>query len=121
MSNKLINKIILSIVFIVLVFRINLSAQTPNELMIRANKYYQNNQFEQAIDSYKEILSHGYESSAMYYNLGNAYFKTNKLGYAIYSYEKGLKLSPNDEDLLYNLRISNSRTVDKIVSSQNYL
>ena len=98
----------------VTVLSINLSAQTQEELMQRANKYYQNNQFEQSIESYKEILSHEYESGALYYNLGNAYFKTNKLGYAIYCYEKGLKLNPNDEDLLYNLRISNSRTVDKI-------
>jgi len=115
MLNKFIGKIILSIVFLVTVFSLNLLAQTPDELMQRANKYYQNNQFEQAIDSYKEILSGGYESGALYYNLGNSYFKTNKLGYSIYCYEKGLKLSPNDEDLLYNLRISNSRTVDKII------
>jgi len=109
------NRIIIRIAFILIVFCINLFSQTPDQMVQRANKYYQNNQFEQAIDGYKEILSGGFESGALYYNLGNAYFKTNKLGYAIYCYEKGLKLSPNDEDLLYNLRIANSHTVDKII------
>ena len=115
MLNKFIGKIILSIVFLVTVFSLNLLAQTPDELMQSANKYYQSNQFEQAIDGYKKILSLGLESGSLYYNLGNAYFKSNKLGYAILCYEKGLKLNPNDEDLLYNLRIANSRTVDKII------
>jgi tetratricopeptide (TPR) repeat protein len=114
MLNNNINKIIYAITFIIVALRINITAQTPDELMLKANKYYQNNQFEQAIDSYKEILFRGYESGPLYYNLGNSYFKTNKLGYAIYCYEKGLKLTPNDDDLLYNLKISNSRTVDKI-------
>jgi len=115
MLNRFINKKKISIAFISTLICINLCAQTPDELMQRANKYYQNNQFEQAIDGYKGILSHGLESGSLYYNLGNAYFKSNKLGYAIFCYEKGLKLIPNDEDLLYNLRIANSRTVDKII------
>ncbi len=89
-------------------------AQSPEELMLQGNKFYQAGQFEAAIGAYRKILSQGYESYALYYNLGNAYFKSNKLGYAILSYEKGLKLSPGDDDLTYNLRIANARTVDKI-------
>ena len=115
MLKRFINKKNISTAFILTLFCINLCAQTPDELMLRANKYYQNNQFEQAIDGYKGILSLGLESGSLYYNLGNTYFKSNKLGYAIFCYEKGLKLIPNDEDLLYNLRIANSRTVDKII------
>ena len=115
MLNKFNNTKILSVVFILTVFYMKLFAQSPDELMQRANKYYQNNQFEQTADTYKEILSRGFESGALYYNLGNAYFKNNKLGFAIYYYEKGLKHTPNDEDLLYNLKIANSRTVDKII------
>jgi len=89
-------------------------AQSPEELMQQGNKHYQAEQFEDAIESYQKILSQGYESYALYYNLGNAYFRSGKLGYAILSYEKGLKLSPGNEDLSYNLKIANARTVDKI-------
>ncbi len=91
-----------------------LFAQSPDQLMLNANKLYQEGQYESAIQSYHKILSQGYESGPLYFNLGNAYFRTGKLGYAIYNYEKGLKLDPNDDDLTYNLRIANSRTVDKI-------
>lgn len=92
----------------------NLFAQTSDELMKSANKFYQNGNYKLAIESYQKILSQGLESGALYFNLGNAYFRSGKIGYAIFYYERGLKLEPNDEDLLYNLRIANSRTVDKI-------
>jgi len=92
----------------------SLFAQSPEELMKNANKYYQDGQYEAAIQTYEKILAQGFESGALYFNLGNSYFKDGKLGYSIYYYEKGLKLEPNDEDLSYNLRIANSRTFDKI-------
>ncbi|PKL82971.1 MAG: hypothetical protein CVV24_07290 [Ignavibacteriae bacterium HGW-Ignavibacteriae-3] len=89
-------------------------AQSQDELMKGANKFYQEGNYHLALESYKRIIGQGYESGALFYNLGNAYFKTGQLGHAIYSYEKGLKLEPNDEDLAYNLKIANARTVDKI-------
>jgi tetratricopeptide (TPR) repeat protein len=89
-------------------------AQTPEALMKSAEQSYQKNDFQNAVELYKKVVAQGFESGALYYNLGNSYFKTGQIGYAIYYYEKGLKLEPNDEDLEYNLRIANARTVDKI-------
>lgn len=101
-------------ILILLFISVNLFAQSSDELMNNGNKFYQEGQFEQAVQTYQKIIVQGFESGAVYYNLGNAYFKSGKLGYAIYSYEKGLKLKPNDEDLSYNLRIAQARTFDKI-------
>jgi tetratricopeptide (TPR) repeat protein len=102
------------VILLLLLIGNNLFAQSPDDLMKSANKFYQDGNYQLAIDSYQKILGQGFESGALYYNLGNSYFKTGKLGDAIYSYEKGLKIEPNDEDLSYNLKIANSRTVDKI-------
>ena len=88
--------------------------QTPDDMMKNANKFYQDGQIELAVHAYEKILAEGYESGALYFNLGNSYFKSGKLGYAIYNYEKGLKIQPNDEDLAYNLKIANARSADKI-------
>jgi tetratricopeptide (TPR) repeat protein len=85
-----------------------------DDLMFSANENYQNEQYEDAINVYKEIISRGYFSEVLYYNLGNAHFRLNELGKAILYYEKGLKISPNDEDLQYNLSIAKARTVDRI-------
>jgi tetratricopeptide (TPR) repeat protein len=88
--------------------------QTPDDMMREANKLYQDGQYEAAVQSYEKILSSGYESGALYFNLGNAYFKSGKLGFAVYNYERGLKIQPTDEDLAYNLKLANARSVDKI-------
>lgn len=91
-----------------------LFAQSPDDLIKEGNRLYQEQKYVEAISTYTKILSQGYESSSLYYNLGNAYFKAGNLGNAILNYEKGLKLSPGDDDISYNLRIANARTVDKI-------
>ena len=97
----------------VLLFTCSVSAQV-DEIMQTANQQYQDEKYADAINSYKEILNRGYVSDALYYNLGNAYFRTGQLGYSILYYEKGLKISPGDEDLNYNLSIVKARTVDRI-------
>ena len=84
--------------------------------MQNGNTLYQNGNYEGAVEAYEKVLDLGYESAALYYNLGNSYFRLNKLGRSILNYEKALKLEPGDEDVSYNLRIAQTRTVDKIQS-----
>lgn len=67
------------------------------------NVYYSDNDLQEAINCYKKALSHGYESSPLYYNLGNAYFKNGDLGRAIICYLRAERLTPNDPDIKTNL------------------
>ncbi|MFZ1291791.1 MAG: tetratricopeptide repeat protein [Melioribacteraceae bacterium] len=90
------------------------SAQDLETIMKNGNQFYQNKQYNDAITSYESILKQGYISGDLFYNLGNSYFKIGHLGKSILFYEKALKISPSNEDAAYNLKIANSRTVDKI-------
>jgi len=81
---------------------ISLFAQ-PDSLYFNANKLYQEARYEEAIEVYESVLVAGYESSTLYYNLGNASFRSNKFGKARLYYEKALKLNPSDEDAKSNL------------------
>jgi len=101
-------------IFLILISIRLAAADEAQRMMENGNVFYQNNQFEQAINAYEKVLHNGYESKSLYYNLGNAYFRTGKIGYAILNYEKALKLAPNDEDINYNLKIAETHTVDKI-------
>ena len=76
------------------------------ELITKANKLYEYEKYNDAIFLYEEVLGEGYESSELYYNLGNAYFKNNNLGYAILNYEKAKLLSPNDSDIEHNMKFA---------------
>lgn len=104
-------------IWIILVFVLSTFTIFANDnllLLSEANKSYSENNFEQAISLYEKVLENGVESAEVYYNLGNAYFKINDMPSAILFYEKARKLNPNDEDVLKNLEIANSRIVDKI-------
>lgn len=86
-----------------------------NQLLLEeANKSYSEDNFDRAIELYQKVIESGVESADVYFNLGNAYFKMNDMPSAILYYEKAKKLNPNDEDILENLKIANSRIVDKI-------
>lgn len=78
-----------------------------------ANNAYKNGEYDQAIAQYKELAEQG-ESTALYFNLGNAYFKTNQVAKSILYYERALQLSPSDPDIHYNLKLANDRIKDKI-------
>lgn len=80
----------------------------------KANDYYKNGKYEQAIDAYNSVLSANKQSAELYFNLGNCYYKLNKVAPAIYNYEKALVLNPNDTDVLNNLKFAQKRTVDEI-------
>lgn len=82
--------------------------------LTKANELFMNNKYKEAAEAYEKFLTNGFESSELYYNLGNAYYKQNMLKHAILNYERALLLNPNDEEAIYNLNICKELTVDKI-------
>jgi tetratricopeptide (TPR) repeat protein len=89
-------------------------AADPEITIARANKAYTDGFFDNAIELYKSIISAGYESVDIYYNLGNACYKQNDIASAILYYEKAHKLDPGNEDVNFNLKIANTKITDKI-------
>lgn len=108
------------ILFILTVKTSSVLADHNQYLFDEANKLYQQEKYQEAIDNYLEILKNGYESWQLYYNLGNAYYKARQFGRAILNYERALKLSPKNEDVSFNLQIANLSIVDKIVTPPQF-
>ncbi len=88
--------------------------QDQQELFRRANRFYEEGAFDQALDGYREILSQGYESGPLYFNVGNCYYKLGQIGEAVLFYERARRLIAGDEDVQANLALANLRVVDKI-------
>ncbi len=91
-----------------------------NELIEKAEKAYDSKNYKEAISYYEKLVSGGYKSHQLYFNLGNAYYRNNDLGKAIYYYELARKVEPNDEDVRINLGIASAKTSDKIDSKENF-
>jgi len=90
------------------------------DLEKKAETAFSEKKYKEAITIYETILKDRYISYKLYYNLGNSYYKNNELGKAIYNYELANKLQPNNSDVLTNLKIANSKTIDQIESKENF-
>ena len=84
------------------------------------NSQYNDANYLTAIELYESILDDGFESAALYYNLGNAYFRQNYIGQSIWAYNKANKLNSRDKDLIHNLNVANSRVKDRIKLPKEY-
>jgi len=89
-------------------------AATPTDLLDSASTAYSKGNFQKASEHYEVIISLGYESPEVYFNLGNAYYKLDNIGMSVLNYERAKKLSPQDEDIHFNLKLANQHTIDKI-------
>lgn len=78
------------------------------------NRLYQEGDFGGAIELYERILESGLESGELHYNLGNAWFRLGELGPAVLHYERARRIMPRDDDLLANLELARSLTVDRV-------
>jgi len=91
-------------------------ANTNQELVDSAVIYFNAKNYDKAIVNYEKIIASGQESAALYYNLGNSYYKAKNLPLAIVNFERAKIIDPTDEDILFNLSLVKTQTVDKIKS-----
>jgi hypothetical protein len=87
-----------------------------NDSVSAANQLYNTAKYQEAIRKYQYVISQGFESSDLYFNLGNAFYKLGNATYAILNYERAKKLAPNDDDVTYNLELARTLIVDNVVS-----
>ncbi|MCC7231312.1 MAG: tetratricopeptide repeat protein [Bacteroidia bacterium] len=86
----------------------------PVSLWHKANMAYQQQQYQNAIELYSDIVSKGIQDPDLYYNLAGAYYKDAEYSKAILNYERALKRDPADEDIRFNLQVANLHAVDRI-------
>ena len=100
---------------IIFVLVTNLSFSQNSENYFKAgNDFYNNGQFEKALDSYFKVLNENYHSAELYYNIGNTYYKLDSIANSIFYFEKAKKISPMDRDILNNLGYAENMKIDLI-------
>lgn len=93
------------------------SLEEKVRLFAEGNRLYEQNKYEQAVQTFEKLISGGVHNPAVHYNLGNAYYKSGQLGKAIVQFEKAVRLDPGDQDIAENLAFIRARCVDKIEES----
>ncbi|MCC6599087.1 MAG: tetratricopeptide repeat protein [Crocinitomicaceae bacterium] len=103
--------------FILVAFLLNIFtayANSPDSLFNHGNELFQQQHYAEAAGLFEKLIEQEYRLPEVYYNLGNCYFKNDKLALAILNFERARKLAPGDEDIAFNLRLSQLKTVDNI-------
>lgn len=75
----------------------------------KANHYYADSQYNNAIKEYAHIIKKEEGSSAVYYNLGNTYFKLNNFDKAVISYKIALLKDYGNRKIKDNLNLAKSK------------
>ena len=101
-------------VFLAVMGGVQAQEPPPGELMAEANASYEREEYAEAAQQYEALIGRGYRDAAVYYNLGNAYMVSGDLGRAVLNYLRAEELSPRDPDILTNLALAHSRTVDQL-------
>ncbi len=89
-------------------------ASDIEQALSSAESAYRNGEYSVAEDNYYQVLNNGFVSEDVFYNLGNAHYKQGEVAQAVWAYKSGLKIAPDNEDLLYNLQVVESELVDAI-------
>lgn len=76
----------------------------------KANEAYAAGDYEQALNSYNQLVATEIRSADLYYNLGNTYYRLNEWGEAVWAYERALEINPSHENTRYNLDFVNQQT-----------
>lgn len=108
------SKKIFTLVTLLLLYTVIWAQQNNEQLWENANSLYAEEEYQQAIGLYEQILQNGMESASLYFNLGNAYYKAGDMNKAILNYERARLLAPQDEDIRFNLELANQYVVTKI-------
>lgn len=89
-------------------------AQLFDHNLQQAEQLYNASKYDSAALIYQSVIDSGYQSPELYYNLGNTYFKLQEIPTAILFYEKALKLDPNNDNIMHNLKLCNTMIPDRI-------
>ena len=89
-------------------------SQNIDSLFSSGNDSYNKNQFDVSVDAYENILSQGFYSADLYYNLGNAYYRLEDFANARWSYEMGINIDPRNKDMIHNLMLTKKKIPNTI-------
>ena len=95
-------------------------AATPAEMKTLADSAYAQADYEKAIKLYGKLAEQN-ATCDVCYNLGCAYYRIDDMAHSVLWFERALKLEPSNKDVLFNLEMARSKTIDKIIPQHEFI
>lgn len=90
------------------------ASESVGEIWQKANAFYQQKNFEEAIVWYEKLANTKPNNATVYYNLGNANYKANRIGQAVLNFKRALHCDPNFKAAQDNLELTYNRIPNRI-------
>ena len=90
------------------------------EMKIQADSAYARADYETAVKLYGKLAKQN-ATSDVCYNLGCAYYRLDDMAHSVLWFERALKLEPSDKDILTNLEMARTKTIDKIIPQHEFI
>ena len=90
------------------------------EMKIQADSAYARADYETAVKLYGKLAKQN-ATSDVCYNLGCAYYRLDDMAHSVLWFERALKLDPSDKDILTNLEMTRTKTIDKIIPQHEFI
>ena len=90
------------------------------EMKIQADSAYARADYETAVKLYGTLAKQK-ATSDVCYNLGCAYYRLDDMAHSVLWFERALKLDPSDKDILTNLEMARTKTIDKIIPQHEFI
>ena len=81
-------RLLCTLLCLTLCLNAGLLAQEASVRFSDANESYRAGNYGDAVRTYEALVANGFESAALYYNLGNAYYKLENIPAAVLNYER---------------------------------
>lgn len=95
-------------------------ASSPAEMKTLADSAYAQADYEKAIKLYNKLAEQN-KTTDVCYNLGCAYYRIDDMAHSVLWFERALKLDPSNKDVLFNLEMARSKTIDKIIPQHEFI
>ena len=98
----------------------SMQAASLSETKTLADSAYARADYEAAVKLYGKLAEQN-PTSDVCYNLGCAYYRIDDIAHSVLWFERALKLSPSDKDVLFNLEMARTKTIDKIIPQHEFI
>ncbi len=90
------------------------------EMKTLADTAYVQSDYEKAVKLYGKLAKQT-QNVEVFYNLGCAYYRLDDIAHSVLWFERALKLDPSNKDVLFNLELARTKTIDKIVPQHEFI
>ena len=101
-------------------FSLLTQAASLSETKTLADSAYVQGNYEKAVKLYGKLAEQT-PTADVCYNLGCAYYRIDDIAHSVLWFERALKLDPSNKDVLFNLELARTKTIDKIVPQHEFI